>query len=52
MRFQTDPTIGFSQARWGRMTERQRQLLRIVHGVDQRNAADYYADQFRGSRYD
>jgi ectoine hydroxylase-related dioxygenase (phytanoyl-CoA dioxygenase family) len=52
MRFQTDPTIDFPADRWDRMTDRQRQLLRMVHGVAQRNAADYYPEQFSGTRYD
>lgn len=52
MRFQTDPTVDFPADRWARMTPRQRELLRMVHGVDQRNAADYYAEQYRGTRYD
>ncbi len=52
MRFQTDPTTDFPAERWDRMTERQRELLRMVHGVDQRNAADYYPEQFSGTRYD
>jgi hypothetical protein len=51
MRFQTDPTIDFPAGRWERMTTRQRELLRMVLGVDQRNAADYYADQYQ-PRYD
>ncbi|MBM3658147.1 MAG: hypothetical protein FJW95_01395 [Actinobacteria bacterium] len=52
MRFQTDPTVDFPADRWARMTPRQRELLRMVHGVDQRNAADYYPEQFTGTRYD
>lgn len=52
MRFQTDPAVDFPADRWHRMTPRQRELLRMVHGVDQRNAADYYPEQFRGTRYD
>lgn len=51
MRFQTDPTIDFPVDRWERMSTRQRELLRMVLGVDQRNAADYYADQYQ-PRYD
>ncbi len=51
MRFQTDPTIDFPVDRWERMTTRQRELLRMVRGVDQRNAADYYAGQNQ-PRYD
>jgi len=51
MRFQTDPTVDFPADRWDRMTPRQRELLRMVHGIDQRNAADYYADQYQ-ARYD
>jgi len=52
MRFQTDPTTDFPAERWARVTERQRELLRMVHGVDQRNAADYYPEQYTGTRYD
>jgi len=52
MRFQTDPTTDFPADRWDRMTPRQRELLRMVHGVDQRTAADYYPEQFTGTRYD
>jgi ectoine hydroxylase-related dioxygenase (phytanoyl-CoA dioxygenase family) len=51
MRFQTDPTIDFPPERWETMTARQRELLRMVHGVGQRNAADYYPEQFT-ARYD
>jgi ectoine hydroxylase-related dioxygenase (phytanoyl-CoA dioxygenase family) len=52
MRFQTDPTLNFPVERWERMTTRQREILRMVHGVDQKNAADYYADQPHAGRYD
>ena len=52
MRFQTDPTTDFPAERWERTTPRQRELLRMVHGLDQRNAADYYPEQFTGTRYD
>lgn len=52
MRFQTDPTLNFPIERWERMTRRQRELLRMVHGPDQKNAADYYADQPHAGRYD
>jgi ectoine hydroxylase-related dioxygenase (phytanoyl-CoA dioxygenase family) len=52
MRFQTDPTLGFPVERWERMSPRQRQILRMVHGVGQKNAADYYADQPHEGRYD
>ena len=51
MRFQSDPTINFPVERWERMTQRQRQLMRMVHGIGQKNAADYYTDQPHG-RYD
>jgi hypothetical protein len=34
------------------MSERQRELLRMTHGHDQKNAADYYAGQMRAKRYD
>jgi ectoine hydroxylase-related dioxygenase (phytanoyl-CoA dioxygenase family) len=52
MRFQTDPQLYVSEEQWGRMSERQRELLRMTHGHDQKNAADYYADQLRAKRYD
>lgn len=52
MRFQTDPTLNFPVERWERMTPRQREILRMVHGVGQKNAADYYADQPHAGRYD
>ena len=52
MRFQTDPSVDFPPERWARMTTRQRELLRMVHGTDQRNAADYYPEQYTGTRYD
>jgi ectoine hydroxylase-related dioxygenase (phytanoyl-CoA dioxygenase family) len=51
MRFQTDPTLDFPAERWDTMTTRQRELLRMVHGVGQRNAADNYPEQFT-ARYD
>jgi ectoine hydroxylase-related dioxygenase (phytanoyl-CoA dioxygenase family) len=52
MRFQTDPTQGFPVERWAHMSPRQRQIMRMVHGVGQKNAADYYADQPHAGRYD
>lgn len=52
MRFQTDPSLYISQERWHSMTDRQRELLRMVHGTAQKNAADYYQEQARGQRYD
>ncbi len=52
MRFQTDPALYITEAQWQAMTQRQRELLRMEHGVNQKNAADYYADQKRESRYD
>jgi ectoine hydroxylase-related dioxygenase (phytanoyl-CoA dioxygenase family) len=52
MRFQTDPAIYIDEAKWERMSPRQRELLRMTHGRDQKNAADYYADQMRAKRYD
>jgi len=42
MRFQCDPHVGFSESVWESMNERQRQLLRMEHGIGQPNAADYY----------
>jgi ectoine hydroxylase-related dioxygenase (phytanoyl-CoA dioxygenase family) len=42
MRFQCDPHVGFPEAAWESMNDRQRQLLRMEHGVGQPNAADYY----------
>ena len=52
MRFQTDPTVAFPQERWHKMTGRQRQIMRMEHGIDQKNAADHYADQPSSGRYD
>lgn len=52
MRFQTDPAPNISEERWAAMSGRQRELLRMVHGREQKNAADYYADQTQGRRYD
>jgi hypothetical protein len=52
MRFQTDPQLYIDEAQWRRMSERQRELLRMTHGPDQKNAADYYAGQMRAKRYD
>ena len=52
MRFQTDPAPYISEERWAHMSDRQRELLRMVHGPEQKNAADYYADQSQGRRYD
>ena len=52
MRFQTDPSLSISEERWAAMSGRQRELLRMVHGPKQKNAADYYADQAEGRRYD
>ncbi len=42
MRFAIDPSDSISAERWTSLTERQRSLLRMEHGVDQRTAADYY----------
>lgn len=52
MRFQTDPTLYITEAHWQAMTPRQRELVRMEHGVGQKNAADYYTDQPREKRYD
>ncbi len=52
MRFQTDPGLYIGPDHWQAMTPRQRQLLRMEHGLDQKNAADYYPDQMRAKRYD
>lgn len=52
MRFQTDPALYVTEDHWQRMTPRQRQLFRMEHGIEQKNAADYYADQQREKRYD
>ena len=52
MRFQTDPTLFIGEEHWQTMTPRQRQLLRMEHGIAQKNAADYYPDQMREKRYD
>jgi hypothetical protein len=52
MRFQTDPQLYVGEAQWQRMSERQRELMRMTHGHDQKNAADYYAGQMRAKRYD
>jgi hypothetical protein len=52
MRFQTDPQLYIDEPQWRRMSQRQRELLRMTHGHDQKNAADYYAGQMRAKRYD
>ena len=52
MRFQTDPAQYIDEAQWQRMTDRQRELLRMTYGQGQKNAADYYPDQMRDKRYD
>lgn len=52
MRFQTDPQLYVGADQWQHMSERQRELLRMTHGPDQKNAADYYAGQMRAKRYD
>lgn len=51
MRFQTDPAQHISPERWSAMTERQREIMRMTVGPDQKNAADYYTDQGAGRRY-
>lgn len=52
MRFQTDPALYLGEDHWRKMTPRQRELVRMEHGPQQKNAADYYTDQMRGKRYD
>jgi ectoine hydroxylase-related dioxygenase (phytanoyl-CoA dioxygenase family) len=52
MRFQTDPAIYITAERWEKMTRRQREIMRMVHGPAQKNAADYYVDQPHAGRYD
>ncbi|MCX7865184.1 MAG: phytanoyl-CoA dioxygenase family protein, partial [Novosphingobium sp.] len=52
MRFQTDPALFITQEVWQTMNPRQRALFRMEHGISQKNAADYYADQMRSKRYD
>lgn len=52
MRFQTDPALYLTEEHWQRMSPRQRELVRMEHGVGQKNAADYYTDQQRAKRYD
>lgn len=52
MRFQLDPADHISSERWEQMSARQREILRMSHGVSQRNAADYYPQQASGRRYD
>ena len=52
MRYQTDPTVAFPEERWDQMTQRQREIMRMEHGIEQKNAADHYADQPSGGRYD
>ena len=52
MRFQTDPAAYITPERWDAMTPRQRELMRMTHGVGQKNAADYYPDQPHAGRYD
>jgi hypothetical protein len=34
------------------MTRRQCEIMRMVHGPAQKNAADYYVDQPHAGRYD
>ena len=52
MRFQTDPGLYLGEEHWTQMSPRQRELMRIEHGIAQKNAADYYPDQMRAKRYD
>jgi ectoine hydroxylase-related dioxygenase (phytanoyl-CoA dioxygenase family) len=52
MRFQTDPALYITEDHWQAMTQRQRELFRMEHGISQKNAADYYTDQMRPKRYD
>lgn len=52
MRFQTDPAMYVGEDQWQRMSERQRELLRMTFGHGQQNAADYYPGQMRAKRYD
>ena len=52
MRFQTDPALYLGEEHWRKMTPRQRELVRMEHGPQQKNAADYYTDQMREKRYD
>ncbi|MBW8783180.1 MAG: phytanoyl-CoA dioxygenase family protein [Novosphingobium sp.] len=52
MRFQTDPSLYLSEERWRALTARQREIVRMVHGVGQKNAADYYADQPHAGRFE
>jgi hypothetical protein len=52
MRFQTDPALYVGEDQWQRMNQRQRELLRMTFGHDQKNAADYYVGQMRAKRYD
>ena len=52
MRFQTDPSLFIGAEHWAQMSPRQRELLRMEHGIGQMNAADYYPDQMRAKRYD
>jgi len=52
MRLQTDHALYVDEPRWARMSQRQRELLRMTHGQGQKNAADYYADQMHAKRYD
>ena len=52
MRFQTDPQLDITETHWQAMSPRQRELLRMEHGHDQKNAADYYIGQMRATRYD
>lgn len=52
MRFQTDPAPFIDVEQWQQMSPRQRELLRMEHGLGQKNAADYYPDQMRAKRYD
>lgn len=52
MRLQTDHALFIGEEHWQAMTPRQRELLRMEHGIGQKNAADYYPGQMRPKRYD
>ncbi len=52
MRLQTDPSLFIGEDHWQAMSQRQRELFRMEHGIAQQNAADYYPGQMRPKRYD
>lgn len=49
---QTDYALFIGEEHGQAMSPRQRELLRMDYGIDQKNAADYYPGQMRPKRYD